>query len=947
MSSDAAGVRWRSWSRFEWSDALLDHYFRRAADRDGPVRVVVATGDELADATGDPDADPEEVTASLTRTVLNAVGDKNYWRHAESGMSGSRPVYVAHLVVACLVAVDLSDLDERSYIDRLVSELGPGGGRHLEVMAKLWSHLDEWLRERPREFRPLVLPDPKGWTRIGHTMRLAFPSRQDQVRLFKVLSNDGLLLDNPPVAAVKATIAGKIGGFSKRFGEEFDDFGRLFDDSVQVDELMATPLWDAVQAVVRLSLRGTGETARQRWTLLGEDDGFDLDLQVVTDQAGGTGDRQTVESSYLPPPWRYELYGDDAVAAVLTGQIGGAGSLSNVAAGGLIPMAPGLHLDLEVAPRASYAEVYCLLVRDDLVEAAVAEFGGVPGELGVAGWSVVRDCRLSLLDPADLLGTALERCWVVHDSPFPRSIRWLGGTKLEGGFLSGRRLPSIQADGAVSALIEFEDKVEALHGDHGIFRIPDGLIPESWSGHAQILVDFGEEIRLKSLLLSPAPAHERYKWPNEHRAWLMEGLGRSDALVSSMTGSDVSAEWDFVDQVQYLSPIVGGTSAGPSDAAWEVLRFGDHVIARTCGQSEDLEPSAQCPDARPRRVWRKTLQAALIVDDRDRAARSKAIATTGLVEDRNVKPLVDPIRHVGVVDQRLAGLVETVASIANRRTGVTTKQFLDLCDEQLGLVGPLAWHVLRSWKESGALVDAVNRRWSNRKLFVRIPELQIFRTERFFGARVHGLPLESTLRRVEDAASSRCVFADRQQSELGLTPESVVLRATNEEALRETAKAAGLASRLVDPLVWRLDGGPDGRRELPANYQRTGRQLSDPQWDGAVLQRWSRPDAPRYWEAVYERHSIWAYHRDVAQLWACALSGAPIVQRNQARLDVAGSYLPLPTACQLNAVAPVVAGPTTSGGYAYHCPTEEYAKRIVDGMTRFIDSTITELTEAL
>src|SRR5688572_10635439 len=147
----------REWDRFDWSEALLQSYFGRTPNEASvPVKILVVTDDRLAQVVGEVVPTPAEVRLSLINTVKRSVGDNNYWTHASTQVD--RPVYLAHLIVACIAAVDASDIDERSYLTRLVEIAGPSAEHGIERMAELWSKLQRWLTDRPEKYQPLILP---------------------------------------------------------------------------------------------------------------------------------------------------------------------------------------------------------------------------------------------------------------------------------------------------------------------------------------------------------------------------------------------------------------------------------------------------------------------------------------------------------------------------------------------------------------------------------------------------------------------------------------------------------------------------------------------------------------------------------------------------------------------------------------------------------------------
>ena len=132
-------------------------------------------------------------------------------------------MYLAYLVFACLVAVDADDPDERSFLRRLDDAVGADAERGIEKMAGLWESLASWLLqdENRQRYRPLLLPDPGGWTRIGHTVKLAFPTRRDQLALARIFTATGLAQQDPPPGPVFGALDDAQERFSSRFRDEW------------------------------------------------------------------------------------------------------------------------------------------------------------------------------------------------------------------------------------------------------------------------------------------------------------------------------------------------------------------------------------------------------------------------------------------------------------------------------------------------------------------------------------------------------------------------------------------------------------------------------------------------------------------------------------------------------------------------------------------------------
>src|SRR5262249_5961695 len=148
--------------------------------------------------------------------------------------------------------------------------------------------LATWLDEHQDRYRRLVLPDPGGWTRIGYTVRLAFPSRRDQRVLRDRLNDAGLMMEEPPVGLVLAAVSGaRATGFSERFRGEIDSFRDKRSAGVPLSELFSSPFWSAVCASTAEPL--TDSKHAVRWTLLLSDDGYEIDVILACDTAPTEG----------------------------------------------------------------------------------------------------------------------------------------------------------------------------------------------------------------------------------------------------------------------------------------------------------------------------------------------------------------------------------------------------------------------------------------------------------------------------------------------------------------------------------------------------------------------------------------------------------------------------------------------------------------------------------
>ena len=120
-------------------------------------------------------------------------------------------------------------------------------------------------------------------------MRLAFPSKSDQHKLVRSLDRAGLNIDDPPIAPVQHAVRADRKTFSGRFVEEFDRFELECAAGSMRSVVAATPFWQAVQATAHLQ-NGSAETSiRHKWSIIADDDGYDLSLRLVAAQATSPG----------------------------------------------------------------------------------------------------------------------------------------------------------------------------------------------------------------------------------------------------------------------------------------------------------------------------------------------------------------------------------------------------------------------------------------------------------------------------------------------------------------------------------------------------------------------------------------------------------------------------------------------------------------------------------
>jgi hypothetical protein len=279
VRADAGPAIWKNWDADAWGRALLRHYFAGHDAR--PVSRLAVSPEELARAAG---ASDDEVFAARD-AFLKAVrcSPRAFRRHLSSGSLDSHawdrrepPPFLAYLFLTCFAAasLDADAVDEGVFRERLRQLLthSVGTSYSLSDLARLWEAFADWLQSRHDAgypYRTLSLPAPGRMTLIGYSLRLAFPRREDRLRLRDALglSHTGL---SPTVPEAFNAIARARGRFSSDFRHVFDRARAALARGRDVPELQA--LWSAILEAAALSTRRDGTAIRINYQLLAQED---------------------------------------------------------------------------------------------------------------------------------------------------------------------------------------------------------------------------------------------------------------------------------------------------------------------------------------------------------------------------------------------------------------------------------------------------------------------------------------------------------------------------------------------------------------------------------------------------------------------------------------------------------------------------------------------------
>jgi hypothetical protein len=231
-----------------WSRLLVDEIFEDREGEGRPVSTIDAGEALLARALGR--AGPIPTDRAAIQLFLSAFPARSQMLRWFSGVDSPADAIPSFLILCCVAASETTGSDTNDYRDRLkemmawdapITECG--------ALPGLWRKLQAALAAAPpeRRLRPLILPDPRFRTQIGHAIELTFPSRQDGRRLKRDLEAGGLADPNSPVAVMR-WVGARVGNYSPTFHETFSDFQAAWRDGARA--LTDHRFWSGWRVVV-------------------------------------------------------------------------------------------------------------------------------------------------------------------------------------------------------------------------------------------------------------------------------------------------------------------------------------------------------------------------------------------------------------------------------------------------------------------------------------------------------------------------------------------------------------------------------------------------------------------------------------------------------------------------------------------------------------------------
>lgn len=543
---------WQSWTLSDWNKALVEAVFFDRERLDQRITRIQASGEFLAQCTGDPSCNAEAAQQAFISSFgafSAAILQHFNWSKsipARTGRSQRPEVFAALYLTLLAASADEDTYSEGNFRNRFKELLKPVAVADptFSHLPKLWTHVEAWSRSRAKQYgdcRVLCLPDPGHESRIGHSKRLAFPAYRDETGLQSLLQ-DRSLSSRSSFRDVASAIASRQHDFSTSFLEEFTIFRNLLARG-RLEEAYNSPLWGAVQAITWDVDKATAQRIGSFCLGVDAADSGWPEFYLLTDEKGRSSlapaalcQNLPVRTSYLyaahlpgRAPWTPASLFGLAAARPRLSQAG----LWKHLDGGCVGLFPDSQSSLSSDGGFYDGAPVCLLVHEKLgpaIRASMRHLGLKPIESRAGAWSVLFFSSLSsgsMERIADSLPESARQGLPGSWSP-PRISctggAWYGQSLL----LNPASVPLFGIPGADSGSFELAGGTADVSGQledaDGKFRIPPSALasPEADSAHIS-LSRAGEplgEVRIPLARHIPMNPPLRLSDPG---AWLADG----------------------------------------------------------------------------------------------------------------------------------------------------------------------------------------------------------------------------------------------------------------------------------------------------------------------------------------------------------------------------------------------------------------------------------------
>jgi hypothetical protein len=887
---------------------LFTHYFFGHDAR--PVSRLAISPEELAKVVGAPDTDAAAARDAFLQVVR--CSPSVFRRHLSSASlehaawnRREPPPFLVYLFFTCFAAASL-DADTANvgvFRERLRQLLRHEAGTSYPLgdLSELWEAFAAWLLTRHNEgepYRTLSLPD-RGWmTLIGYSVRLAFPRREDRLRLRDVLAAAGAGTA-PTVPEAFQAIDRARSRFSADFRHVFDRARDALERGRDVPELQA--LWSAVVEAAALAGPPSRQAARLRFQLLAQEDELGYIDPFVVAVGVPPSTPRGLQFTRLDEPFEafdHFLCAADGspssiVRLLLTGALD---DMVSGLAGGHVQRAvrEGVLLFQRVdsatwqlaVTRPSEGRVR-MLIRTRLraeVLRLLSGSGRRERRSRFDGWDEISEFDITEL--AEVHGTnttALKAVRCLQRIEIGPQVHLVGGIRIDGGYLG------------IPGLLPEMHCAEAEQA--ALFQLTEGP-GEPRSEHVTTLEP--DEQRRGS-----------FRWPRAQGA--LEGA----YLLAGVKAGRVVAPREIVFHSRGLSH----DYACPTDPArW---------LVEAC--ISDVTPAGPTSDG--------FLETAI------------GVATPVMTTDADSVDGVRVLTNRSIDDESSHDLlVEALAAISVARRGIAESELIEILTKLVPETnGSSVWAIMRGWLEAGYLDCLTRRQWRGRVYFARRPQFVLMQDRDRRAARVvlHGLPpyrLRSVVRAsfLRDGAT---LLPAASLSQFVPAPLSWRFESLEHAsaAMSDLAELDVSSVREPTELAGNFDGTVSDTSPLPPGYERQR------VWDWAVggfrrpgavsstddvrIEYFTRTNGPDRYVVAKSARRLVTLSRSWALLDAFRYAGKcaflPVGSLTIVRQGDDGPHVPLPIARAIGLRAGIAAGPTgaTQLGHHYAYATERSSEQ--------------------
>ncbi|BAH40612.1 MAG TPA: hypothetical protein DGD08_04025 [Gemmatimonas aurantiaca] len=775
---------WKDWDAAAWGQALLRHYFVGHDAR--PVSRLSISPEELAKAAGASDGEAAPARdAFLTAVRCSAAAFRRHLsiasleRHAWN--RHGPPPFLAYLFFTCFAAasLDADTADEGVFRERLRQLLGhhEGTSYALGDLSRLWEAFAAWLEGRHdagEPYRTLSLPDRGRATLIGYSVRLAFPRREDRLKLRALLAASSAG-PAPTVPEAFQAIARARDRFSTDFRHVFDRARAALASGRDVPELQA--LWSAILEAAALADRRDSGDVRIRYRLLAQEDELGRLEPFVVTAGVPSGTRHSAQFSPLDEPFDQfdhlvcatdgstgliaNLLLMDALADKVPGL--GASPISRAVRDGVLLFRQVDSATWELAVTRPTEGKVRALVQSRLSDAFMRLVSGPqrhPREARFESW-----CEVAAFDVTELAeareSTAPElasvRC--LQRIEIGPQLQLVGGVRVDGGYLGlSGLLPEVYcAEAEHASMFRLSEESGKRRSTHIATLEPVGERPGvfGWSpGHGDLEGPYvfagtrdGRVVAPREVLFHSRGLSHDYEYPTDPARWLVEDCS---------------------------------TDVAPAGLASEIF------LATGIGSPTRLP-----------------------------AVDALALESVHVLRNRSVD---DNNEH----DR----LVEALAAILMARKGIAESELIEILGKIVRqATGFAVWGIIRGWVEAGYLDCLTRRQWRGRVYFARRPQLVLIPDADLGSIRVvlHGLA-PYRLRSAAREAFSRAGATPLSASSLSpYVPAPQAWRFTSVEhvnaSIAEYRELGTVGMREPEELVGDFDSAVSDEAPLPPGYE--------------------------------------------------------------------------------------------------------------------------------